>query len=49
MPVQCTCPGCGKEYEKRMFNPASPTMRKYCDACRESDEGADLEEYRISA
>jgi hypothetical protein len=49
MPVQCTCPGCGKEYEKRMFNPSSLTMRKRCDVCRGSDEGADLEEYQISA
>lgn len=49
MPVQCICPGCGQEFEKRMFNPASPTMRIRCDSCRASAEGADIEEYRISA
>ena len=32
--TQCKCPGCGKVYDIRVFNPGVRLLRIYCDNCR---------------
>ena len=37
LPAQCRCPGCGRTFEKRLFNPGLQLLRIYCDACKQKD------------
>lgn len=48
LPVACRCPGCGAEFEKRLFNPGLKVLRIYCDACKAGNIEGDGETYRIA-
>lgn len=47
LPAGCKCPGCGAEYEKRLFNPGLQVLRIYCDDCQAGHDGDD-ETYRVA-
>ncbi len=48
LPAACKCPGCGREFKKRMFNPGLKVLRVYCDACKAANAGDDGETYRVA-
>jgi len=47
LPAACQCPGCGAEFEKRLFNPGLQVLRIYCHDCKTTHD-EDGEEYRIA-